>query len=372
MNPVTQQELVSIIQSFQLDGTLVEIVPVVAGHINDTFASRIQTHAGEKQFIHQRINSHVFHHPEHVMENIIRVLEHARCELETRGGDADRRVLSLVPTLDGQLSVSGPDGETWRTYRMIEGARTYDIPEHSGQVYHAARAFGQFQHLLSTLPGQRLHETIPNFHHTPLRFEAFERAMKDDCCGRVQLARTEIDFILARQADTVVAVDAMARGELPERVTHNDTKLNNVLIDDKTGEGICVLDLDTVMPGTVLYDFGDMVRSGTATSAEDEPDLARVGVDLNQFRELAAGYTETAREFLTPLEWELLPFAGKLITLEQAIRFLGDYLQGDTYYKTHRPGHNLDRARVQIKMVAEMEAKMGEMEAVIRQCRDSR
>jgi Ser/Thr protein kinase RdoA (MazF antagonist) len=302
------------------------------------------------------------------MENIVRVTQHARRQIEAQGGDPLRQTLTLVPTLDEQWFTHSPAGETWRTYWMIEGARTYDVPENPGQVYHAARAFGQFQRLLSSLPGDSLHETILNFHHTPRRFQNFVNIVQADPCQRVRSARAEIDFILAREADTTVIVEALARGELPLRVTHNDSKLNNVLIDDRTGEGICVLDLDTVMPGTVLYDFGDMVRAGTATAAEDEPDVNKVGLNLDLFRQLASGYTETARDFLTPLEWDLLVFGGKLITLEQSIRFLTDYLQGDTYYKIHRPSQNLDRARVQIKLVAEMEAALGEMRAIVAAC----
>ena len=367
---MTAQTDLSIFRQFQLDGDLLEAAPVSSGHINDTFVSRVQTKAGVRRYIHQKINSHVFIHPEQVMENIVRVTQYARSQILAQGGDPLRQTLTLVPTRDGEWYYVSPAQETWRTYYMIEGAHTYDVPENPGQVYHAARAFGQFQGLLSSLPGASLHETILDFHHTPRRFAAFLRVLAADSFNRAQSARPEIDFILAREADTAVAVDAMARGELPMRVTHNDTKLNNVLIDDQTGAGICVLDLDTVMPGTVLYDFGDMVRAGTATAAEDEPDLDKVGLNLALFRQLANGYTETARDFLNPLEWELLPFGGKLITLEQSIRFLTDYLQGDTYYKIQRPGQNLDRARVQIKLVAEMEAAMGQMSAIVTACRN--
>ena len=370
MSPINEESLLSIFRQFQLDGDLLEVTPVSSGHINDTFTSRVQTRTAVRRYIHQKINSHIFLHPEQVMENIVRVTQHARRQILAQGGDPLRQTLTLVPTRDGGWYYRSPDQETWRTYWMIEGAHTYDVPQNPGQVYHAARAFGQFQQLLSSLPGESLHETIPDFHHTPRRFAAFLRALADDPFNRAQSARREVEFILAREADTAVAVAAMARGELPLRVTHNDTKLNNVLIDDRTGAGICVLDLDTVMPGTVLYDFGDMVRAGTATAAEDEPDLARVGLNLALFRQLASGYTETARDFLTPLEWELLPFGGKLITLEQGIRFLTDSLLGDTYYKIHRPGQNLDRARVQLKLVAEMEANMGEMCAIVAACRD--
>ncbi len=368
MEPIQPFGLQPIFEKFELGGDILAIHPVSAGHINDTFTSRVGTPAGESRFVHQRINHHVFHHPEQVMENIIRVTEHASRQIVLEGGDPQRQTLRLVPVRGGGLFYRTPAGDIWRTYFGIEGARTYEVPENPEQVYHAARAFGRFQKLLSTLPGERLHETIPDFHHTPKRLAALLDVVQADPCGRAAQARAEISFILARQTDVSQAVDLMARGALPERVIHNDTKLNNVMIDDHSGEGICVLDLDTVMPGTVLYDFGDMVRAGAAMAAEDEPDLAKVGLDLELFERLAYGYAETARDFLTPLEWDLLPQGGRLITLEQGIRFLTDYLQGDTYYRTHRPGQNLDRARTQLKLVAEMEAKKGEMQAIIRAC----
>jgi Ser/Thr protein kinase RdoA (MazF antagonist) len=368
MELIQLDDLPHILGRFELGGKILEITPVSAGHINDTFASRVRTPTGVRRYVHQRINHHVFHHPEQVMENIIRVTEHARRQIALEGGDPQRQTLRLVPACDGGLFYRTPAGDTWRTYYGIDGARTYEAPEHPDQVYHAARAFGHFQRLLSTLPGERLHETIPDFHHTPKRLATLLDVVRADPCGRAAQARPEISFILERQDDVSLAVNLIARGALPERVIHNDTKLNNVLIDDHSGEGICVLDLDTVMPGTVLYDFGDMVRAGAAAAAEDEPDLEKVALDLGLFERLASGYAETARDFLTALEWDLLPQAGRLITLEQGIRFLTDYLQGDTYYRTHRPGQNLDRARTQLKLVAEMEDKREEMQAILRAC----
>ena len=369
MEPIQPGDLPRIFEQFALGGEILEIAPVSTGHINDTFSSRVSTPTGVRRYVHQRINHHVFHHPEQVMENIVRVTEHARRQITLEGGDPQRQTLRLVPLRSGEMFYRTPAGDTWRTYFRIEGARTYEMPENPDQVYHAARAFGRFQRLLSTLPGERLHETILDFHHTPKRLAALLGVIEADACGRVTQARAEIGFILERQVDVSLAVDLMARGALPERVIHNDTKLNNVLIDDRSGEGICVLDLDTVMPGTVLYDFGDMVRAGAATAAEDEPDLAKVSLDLGNFERLASGYAETARDFLTPLEWDLLSQAGRLITLEQGIRFLTDFLQGDTYYRTHRPGQNLDRARTQLKLVAEMEVKQEEMRDIVRACR---
>ncbi len=370
MPAYTREQLLTICQGFQIDGTLTEIAPHGSGHINDTYLGSYRTSNGQTRFIHQRINQNVFKRPDWVMENIERVTRHARQKILEAGGDPVRETLTLVPAKDGRNHVISEDGSTWRTYVHIDGgARTYEVAENLSQVTSAARAFGKFQHLLADLSGERLHETIPGFHHTRRRFEAFQKAVREDPAGRVAGVQAEIDFVLAREVDASVVVDLLADGRLPERVTHNDTKLNNVLIDERSGEGVCVLDLDTVMPGSVLYDFGDLVRTGTATAAEDERDLELVHVDMHLFERLAAGYAESARGFLIDLEWELLAFSGKLITYEQAIRFLGDHINGDTYYKIHHPNHNLQRARTQIKMVSEMERQMAQMQAVIQQHR---
>ncbi len=356
---------------FDIPGKFVDAAPHGKGYINDTYLARYETPAGLGCFIHQRINHHVFVEPVKVMENIERVTRYAREQIIAAGGDPQRETLNLVPARDGRsfydIPEDAPFGGYWRTYLFIGGARTLEVAENLEQVYHVARAFGKFQKLLDSLPGSRLHETILNFHHTRKRFETFRKALEANPAGRAETSRREIDFILRREKDASLVIDLLAKGELPERVTHNDTKLNNVLIDDRTGEGLCVIDLDTMMPGSTLYDFGDLIRMGTATAAEDEPDLNKVGVDLRLFTELSRGYLSATRDFLTPTELELLVFGGRLITYEQAIRFLGDYLNGDTYYKTQYKDQNLVRARTQIKMVAEMERKQGEMEAIIRQ-----
>ena len=278
------------------------------------------------------------------MGNVVRVTHHIREKVISAGGNPTRQCLTLVPTIQGQSFCQTADGTYWRTYILIEGARTYDVPKHLGQVFAAAKAFGEFQHQLASLPGERLHETIPDFHDTPNRLQTFQQVVQADPCNRCITVKPEIDFLLERSQDAEIVLEPMRQGLIPERVTHNDTKLNNVMLDDVTGEGLCVIDLDTVMPGSVLYDFGDMVRSCAAKAPEDETNLDRVGFDLRLFEHLAQGYTETARKFLTAAEWDLLAFAGKLITYEQAVRFLGDYLNGDVYYKIHHPGHNLERA----------------------------
>ena len=312
------------------------------------------------QFILQRINSRIFTNPVSLMENIERVTSHLAAQVE---GDAEseRRVLRLIPTQDEQPCHVDAEGNYWRAYRFIEGARTYDAVETVGQAFQAACAFGQFQRQLANLPMPRLHDTIPDFHHTPKRFAALERAIVADVAGRAMLAKPEIAFAYARQPIAGVLLDA----HLPERVTHNDTKFNNVMLDDTTGEAICVIDLDTVMPGLALYDFGDMVRTTTSPAQEDERDLSRVSMQFPMFEALVRGYLTSAGSFLTNEEMQLLAFSGKLITFEQGIRSLTDYLAGDTYYKVSREGHNLDRCRTQFKLVESIERQEERMERLV-------
>ena len=263
-----------IIAHFQQQGEFLEAAAYGTGHINDTFASSFRTDSGVVRYIHQRINHHIFREPEQVMENIVRVTRYAAERVRAAGGDPARETLTVIPALDGRPYYCTADGDYWRTYVFIEGARTYDQVEDVRHVYTAANAFGKFQRLLAGLPGERLHETIPGFHDTAKRFDAFVQALERDAHNRAATARAEIDFILARAADARVVVDLLAGGRMPERVTHNDTKLNNVMIDERTGDGICVIDLDTIMPGSALYDFGDLVRTGAVSGAEDERDLS--------------------------------------------------------------------------------------------------
>ena len=361
-NPVDLQEMTG---HFRLDGEYLRGAPVKAGHINDTYTSCFRTTAGIVRYIHQRINPEVFKEPEKLMENIERVTRYARERIIASGGDARRETLTLLPTVDGRSSYKTPEGEYWRSYVFIEGARTYDKVENLQHVYNAAKAFGKFQKMLSLLPGGRLHETIPYFHHTRKRFDAFCGALQADARNRAVSVRAEIDFVLERESEVSIIVGLLEGDKIPERVTHNDTKLNNVMIDDKTGEGICVIDLDTVMPGSALYDFGDSVRIGASTAAEDERDLSKVSMELGLFDCLARGYLDAARDFLTPAEMDYLAFSAKLMTLECGMRFLTDYLSGDIYFKIHREAHNLDRCRTQFKMVADMEEMMDRMNAII-------
>lgn len=358
-----------IIRSFQLEGVFLDVAPCGSGYINDTYISRFRKDGKLVRYVHQWINQNVFREPVRVMENIERVTRYLRQRVITVGGDPTREVLTLVAASDGRPFYQTSQGDFWRTYTFIDGARTYDTAENIHNVYSASKAFGNFQKLLTDLPGKRLHETIPDFHHTRKRFDNFLHALDSDQAHRAHSVKPEIDFILQREGETSVVVDLLASGQIPERITHNDTKLNNVMIDDLTGEGICVIDLDTVMPGSVLYDFGDSVRIGASTAAEDEPDLSKVGFDLARFEWLTRGYLDATRDFLLTAEVEHLAFSARLISLEQSIRFLGDYLNGDVYYKTHYPDHNLDRARTQIKMIAEMERQEKAMNAIVNRYR---
>jgi Ser/Thr protein kinase RdoA (MazF antagonist) len=296
------------------------------------------------------------------------VTAHAtRRAAETGGSDASRRTLTLVPSRDGLPCHRDAQGGWWRCYLFIENARTYDVVETPQQAAAAARAFGEFQRLLVDLPGKRLHETIPNFHHTRQRFTAFQRALEADAHNRAAQARREIQFVLEREALVDVLLDLQARGEIPERVTHNDAKFNNVMLDEATQGGLCVIDLDTVMPGLALYDFGDLVRSGTNSAAEDERDLARVQARRPIFEALVEGYLSAARPFLNDAEVAHLTLAGHVITFEIGLRFLTDFLAGDVYFKTKRPTHNLDRAANQFALVRSLEAQRSAMEVIVQE-----
>ncbi len=351
---------------FDIPGDFQFGMPYGSGHINDTYAVDFNQGGTDIRYIFQRINHNVFKQPEQLMDNISRVTTHIHDRLEELD-DTSRHTLTIIPSRDGKPWGKDADGNYWRVYIFVEKALSYDIIESEEQAYCAARSFGQFQSDLVDLKGPRLFETIPDFHNTPSRYAALEQAIAADSHGRAASCRAEIDFALGRKADASKLIDLMNEGKLQERITHNDTKLNNVLIDNLTGEGICVIDLDTVMPGLVHYDFGDLVRTSTSPAAEDETDLSKVFMHFNMFEALLRGYISTAGAFLTPLERELLPFSGKLITLEIGVRFLTDYLSGDVYFKTHRNGHNLDRCRTQFKLVESIEEQFDRMMELLKQ-----
>ncbi|MEX1115369.1 MAG: aminoglycoside phosphotransferase family protein [Akkermansiaceae bacterium] len=360
---------VSVVRAFRIYGSFVEARPHGSGHINDTYVAAFSQSGNRVRYIFQRINQRVFKDPEPLMENIARVTGELRRQLEQAGvPDVSRRVLSLVPARDGRPFHREDCGHYWRCYVFIENARTYDIVATPGQAREAARAFGDFQRLVATLPAPRLHETIKDFHHTRSRFEALRTAVENDSWRRLHLARDEWDFIRSRESVVDVLLDLQAGGAIPERVTHNDTKLNNVMIDDATEMGVCVIDLDTVMPGLALYDFGDMVRTATSPVAEDEKNISRVHMQMPMFEALVEGYLSSAGGFLNEAEKAHLVFSGKLITFEIGLRFLTDFLEGDAYFKTDHDGHNLDRCRTQLALVRSIEEQEDAMQRVVERC----
>jgi Ser/Thr protein kinase RdoA (MazF antagonist) len=360
----TTDQVRAVALHFQFAGAVREFAPYGNGHINDTYLVTCDDAGATMRYVLQHINRHVFHDPIAVMENIERVTAHLAAQAEREPDEIRdvRRVPRLIATREGRGWHVEGDGETWRAYRFVDGTRAYETAETEKLAFESARAFGRFQQQLASLPPPRLKETIPDFHHTPKRFEALQKAVDADVARRVALAGPEIDFALAHEAITGVLLAA----NLPERTTHNDTKLNNVLFDETTGEGVCVIDLDTVMPGLALYDFGDMVRTTTSVAAEDERDLSKVEMQFGMFEALVRGYLDAAGAFLTKEEREFLAFSGKLITFEVGIRFLTDFLSGDTYFKVHREGQNLDRCRAQFKLVESIERQEEAMNGLVR------
>lgn len=356
----------AIIHRFRFGGDVIDSHLCKYGHINDTFVVWAGLNGRSQRYILQRINHHVFRQPETLMSNIMRVTSFLREKIERDGGNPDRETLTLIPTKEGRLYHATPDGDFWRAYRYIDGARTYMQAEHPDQLFQAGRAFGRFLRLLDDFPAEELHETIPDFHHTPKRFDALVQAVDEDAHDRAWGVRDLIAQAEARVEKLGLVIKALQSGELPQRVTHNDTKFNNVLLDAITGEAVCVVDLDTVMPGSALYDFGDFVRTGANTGAEDEQNLDRVSLDLDYFEVIARGFLQETGEALTPLERAWLPFGVWLITFELAMRFLTDYLNGDVYFRIHHPDHNLERARAQFKLAADMEAREDAMARIIR------
>jgi Ser/Thr protein kinase RdoA (MazF antagonist) len=358
-------DLANISSKFLIPGDFRSAEPYGSGHINDTYVATFDQSGTTVRYIFQRINQHVFPDPGKLMENVERVCAHAQGKLKAaENPEASRYSLTLIPTrTGGNWHVEGPDH--WRCYPFIEKAQTYDAIETLEQATAAAKAFGRFQRMLADLPGERLYETIPDFHHTRRRYERLMEVIEADPKGRASFVSEEIEFVRTRKADASIIVDALESGRIPERITHNDTKLNNVMIDDLTGEGVCVIDLDTIMPGTALSDFGDMVRTATNPAQEDTQDLSEVRMRMEYFQAIAQGYLEGCSGCLTPAELDLLPIAGKLMTFECGMRFLTDFLEGDVYFKTHRDQHNLDRCRSQFKLVTSIEQQMDEMKQLI-------
>jgi Ser/Thr protein kinase RdoA (MazF antagonist) len=356
---------------FALDGEPVAIEPSPGGHINETYRVAVRRGRVPLAYLLQRVNPNVFPDPVHVMENVARVTEHLAQRLSAAGApDRHRRTIVLVPARDGGRWVTDRDGSVWRLYPFID-ARVTERANTPAEAREAARAFGRFLDLLADYSGPPLHETISGFHDTTRRYRALDAAVAADAGGRVAGARAEIDALLAQRALAAVLPPLVAGGDVPRRVVHNDAKISNVLFDAATGEALGVVDLDTVMPGSALHDFGDLVRSTVSPADEDEPDLRQVGVRLDFFEAIVRGFLarEGAGAILLPRERELLVFAGRLITLEQAVRFLTDYLKGDGYYRVTRPGQNLERCRTQLRLFELLTARERELEEIVRAAR---
>lgn len=328
-----------------------------AGHINTTYA--VACDSGN-MYILQRVNKDIFKNPEELMENLTAVTRFLAQQIEDPRGS-----LQLVETKDGKTYFVDESGEYWRAFSFIKDSVCLQAAENPEDFRQSAIAFGQFQKLLAKFPAATLHETIPNFHNTVDRYRLFHEALAADSQGRAASCQEEIQFFLDRENEGGCIVDRLADGSLPLRVTHNDTKLNNVMLDYDTHKALCVIDLDTIMPGSSLYDYGDSIRFGAATAAEDEQDLSKVSMSLELFQTYTEGYLSACGDALTETELDMLPIGAKMMTMECGMRFLTDYLNGDTYFRTTRPGQNLDRARTQIRLVADMEEKMPKMKEIV-------
>jgi aminoglycoside phosphotransferase (APT) family kinase protein len=353
----------AVAEAFAIPGRWLGSAPLRTGWINETLVAVFEEGGRPVRYVQQRINRAVFPEPERVMENVARVTAHVLAKLEREGApERERRALCLVPARDGAPCWRDPAGETWRTWRYVEGASSRDVVGTPAEAGAAAEAFARFQAQVADLPGPRLHETIPGYQDARRRFEQLLAAVRADAAGRLAGCRVEVDFVTAREPMVDRLNDLRAVGALPERITHGDTKINNVLLDDRTGEALCVIDLDTVMPGFAVYDFGDLARTAATRAAEDERDLARVRVDPELFAAIAAGWLRGAGDALAPAERAELVFAARLLPLVIGMRFLADHLAGDRYFRCDRPGHNLDRARAQLALAADFERRAGELE----------
>ena len=367
MGRVSELQLKEAIANFNYFGRLKACEPFGSGHINDTYRLTFEIgDMGDVYVILQRMNREIFKKPVELMENIVGVTSHLRKKIIKAGGDPERETLNVILAKDGKAYYLDSMGEYWRSFKYITEATSYDLVEKPEDFYESAVAFGHFQRMLADYPAETLHETIEGFHDTKARLRAFKEAVEKDVCGRAASVQKEIDFVLSHEDTANVFGDLLEKGELPIRVTHNDTKLNNIMIDNTTRKGICVIDLDTVMPGLAMNDFGDSIRFGASTAEEDEQDLSKVSCSMELFELYVKGFLEGCAGSLTDKEVEMLPMGAKVMTYECGMRFLADYLEGDHYFKIHREGHNLDRARTQFKLVADMESKWDTMAEIVR------
>ena len=363
MEARTEKRNKAVISQFQMEGEPEHISPYGNGHINDTYLVAMKGNGPD--YILQRINKSVFPQPEVVVENIAGVTAYLRDRIEKRGGDVTREVLNLIPTLGGENFLVDSDGQYWRAYLFVDRTITYQLPDTEAVFRESARAFARFGALLAEYPSEKLNHTIPGFHDTPWRYQQLRQAIQNDPRRRAKEVERELAFAFARETEASRLQDMQNNGQLPVRVTHNDTKLNNVLFDAQSNTGVCVIDLDTVMPGLAAHDFGDAIRFGANTSEEDEADLSKCELSLPMFRAYTEGYLEIARGTFTDHEIAVLPVGAKMMTLECGIRFLADYINGDVYFKVHDPDQNLRRARNQLKLVQSMEDKWVDMNAIV-------
>ncbi len=355
-----------VIKQFIFSGKYAAVEELTSGNINATYRLDYeQTDGSIMQYALQRINTTAFKNPNDLMANIQLVTDHITASMARQKIDCDRRILEFIPTKQGGYLYREENGGCWRAYKFIGGATAYNSIEDPQHFYEAGRGFGEFQKYLFDFPADKLVATIPDFHHTTKRFYAFVAAVAEDKAGRASSLENEIDFLFDRRKMMNSVIALTESGVLPERVTHNDTKLNNVLIDNETDKAICVIDLDTVMPGSILYDYGDAIRYGACTAAEDEIDLSKIGVNMELFRLFTDGFVSEIANTITDDEIKHLPLGVLVITCELAMRFLTDYLNGDEYFKVQYPDHNLVRARAQMKLLEEFEAHYDEMQAYV-------
>lgn len=362
MTPVTDELKKEVLDTYHFHGTLLSAAPYGNGHINDTFLLVFDMYGmGRLKVILQRINTEVFQKPQELMENVMGVTAFLQKKILEAGGDVSRETLTLIPIADGKLYYVDSQGGYWRAYQFITDAVCYEHVEKPEYFFESARLFGQFQQLLADYPIDSLHEIIPDFHNTRARYRQFQKTLSEDVCGRAGSVTNEIRQVGAYAYLCDIFPSLIESGELPLRVTHNDTKLNNLMFDDQTGKGLCIMDLDTVMPGLPAYDFGDAIRFGANTAAEDETDLSRVSLDLRLYEAYVKGFTEGCGPVMTARERELLPEGALVMTYECGLRFLTDYLAGDVYFKTGHPDHNLERCRAQFALLADMVDKLPAM-----------
>lgn len=363
--PLEDQILHEVLSAYTFPATLVGAVRYGQGHINDTFCVLCQPQEGDCiRYILQGLSLAAFPHPDELMANFVGITSYLRDKVVANGGDPMRETLSLVKTKDGKDYYTDSNGKVWRLTPFIENTDCFQSA--TPELFEAsARAFGRFQYMLQGYPAETLYETIAKFHDTEDRLKKLKEVMSRGSLTRIAKSKAEIDFVLAREKDCSVALQALRDGKLPLRVTHNDTKLNNILIDRATHEGICVIDLDTTMPGLSINDFGDSIRFGANHSKEDEKDLSKVNFDIELYEAYVRGFLKGAQGSLTAEELNYLPWGARLMTLECGIRFLTDYLDGDHYFRIHYPEQNLDRCRTQFKLVKDMEEQFDDMAAVI-------